>query len=311
MIAQPKTTDDFGAGQLRLVESEDSPPVDRDKLRADILDHLKEIGLNGASSEDISSKDSIRKIHVVHRQDTRARIIKALKSKVDRLMAEYADGCDVDPSAIDPELVVIRSGTANADLFRLSTLLWSTPVSSGFGRRMRYIVRDRQNGKLIGIFAIGDPVFNLRARDDWIGWKQNDRRERLAFVMDAYVVGSVPPYNQLLGGKLIASLIGSSDVCQDFYEKYRESRGIIGKRKKNAQLTLVTVTSALGRSSMYNRVRLFDDYKDTKGGRVGVDEPLAEILHLGKTRGYGHFQFPNAVVRAGSPSIDRGRARLR
>ena len=97
MIAQPKTTDDFGAGQLRLVESGDSPPVDRDKLRADILDHLKEIGLNGASSEDVSSKDSIRKIHVVHRQDARARIIKALKSKVDGLMTEYADGCDVDP----------------------------------------------------------------------------------------------------------------------------------------------------------------------------------------------------------------------
>ena len=46
---------------------------------------------------------------------------------------------------------------------------------------------------------------------------------------------------------------------------------------------------------MYNRVRLFDDYKDAKGGRVGVEEPLAEILHLGKTRGYGHFQFPTPL----------------
>ena len=295
MIAQPKTTDDLGVGQLRLVESEESAPVDRDKLRADILDHLKEIGLNGASSEDVSGKDSIRKIHVVHRRDARARIVKALKGKIDRLMTEYADGCDVDPNAIEPELVVARSGSPDGNLFRLSTLLWSIPVSSGYGRRMRYLVRDRQNGKLIGIFAIGDPVFNLRARDDWIGWKQNDRRERLAFVMDAYAVGSVPPYNRLLGGKLIASLIGSSDVCQDFADKYGDSAGIIGKRKKNARLALVTVTSALGRSSIYNRVRLFNDYKKAKRGRVGVGKPLAEILRIGKTKGYGHFQFPTPL----------------
>ncbi len=34
---------------------------------------------------------------------------------------------------------------------------------------MRYLVYDRNNDKLIGIFALTDPVFNLRVRDAWIG----------------------------------------------------------------------------------------------------------------------------------------------
>jgi hypothetical protein len=35
------------------------------------------------------------------------------------------------------------------------------PVSNGFGRRLRYLVWDEHNDKLIGLIAIGDPVFNL------------------------------------------------------------------------------------------------------------------------------------------------------
>ena len=66
---------------------------------------------------------------------------------------------------------------------------------------MRFLVRDRSNDKLIGIFALGDPVFNLKARDEWIGWDVNDRRDRLVHVMDAFVVGAVPPYAQLAQGR--------------------------------------------------------------------------------------------------------------
>ena len=51
------------------------------------------------------------------------------------------------------------------DLFRAATLLWSVPVSRGYGRRMRYLVMDESNNKLIGLFALGDPVFNLKSRD--------------------------------------------------------------------------------------------------------------------------------------------------
>ena len=78
----------------------------------------------------------------------------------------------------------------------LASLTWSVPVSNGFGRRLRYLVWDESNGKLMGLIAIGDPVFNLAARDKLIGWTSKDRNSRLVNIMDAYVLGAIPPYNQ-------------------------------------------------------------------------------------------------------------------
>ena len=169
-------------------------------------------------------------------------------------------------------------------IFRFASLLWSIPVSQGYGRRLRYLVKDRTNGKLIGIFALGDPVFNLRVRDEWIGWNQADRRERLVNLMDAYVVGAVPPYADLLGGKLVASLIASEEVGNKFRERYGGREGLISGKHKQARLTIVTVTSALGRSSVYNRLKLMPNAESE------TDRPVVELRKLGVTTGYGHFQ---------------------
>ena len=142
-----------------------------------------------------------------HREAAQQRIRRALGNRIDLFLEEIANGDEVDPANIRPELLEARSDARTGDLFRFASLLWSIPVSQGYGRRLRYLVKDRANGKLIGIFALGDPVFNLRVRDEWIGWNQAERRERLVNLMDAYVVGAVPPYAELLGGKLVASLI--------------------------------------------------------------------------------------------------------
>jgi len=78
-------------------------------------------------------------------------------------------------------------------------------VFRSLGRRMRFLVRDRSNGILIGLLALASPVLNLSARDNWIGWTVRDREARLVNVMDAFVIGAVPPYSELLGGKLVVS----------------------------------------------------------------------------------------------------------
>ena len=259
-------------------------PVDRDLLCRDIQHHLEVIGLNRCHSQGTPAKDTIRRIHRLHRKAAQDRIRRALGNKVERFLEEVANGDEVDPENIRPELVEARSGTITGDLFRFATLLWSIPVSQGYGRRLRYLVKDQSNGKLIGLFALGDPVFNLRVRDEWIGWNQADRRERLVNVMDAYVVGAVPPYANLLGGKLVASLIASDEVAATFEERYSNSVGKISREKKQAHLALVTVTSALGRSSIYNRLKLVPN---TQGQR---EAPVVELQKLGETTGYGHFQ---------------------
>lgn len=269
-----------------LPKCAEAPPtsIDRDLLRNEIRRHLGAIGLNGSRSNGTLSKDAIRDIHRFHREAARQRIHRALGNKIDLFLEEIANGDEVDPAKIRPELVEARSDARTGDLFRFASLLWSIPVSQGYGRRLRYLVKDRTNGKLIGIFALGDPVFNLRVRDEWIGWNQAERRERLVNLMDAYVVGAVPPYTHLLGGKLVGSLIASEEVGKNFQDRYGGREGLISGKQKQARLTLVTVTSALGRSSLYNRLRLHPN---------GVSQsvtPVVDLRRLGQTRGYGHFQ---------------------
>jgi len=117
-------------------------------------------------------------------------------------------------------------------------------------------------------------VFNLRARDSLIGWSSAQRGERLVNVLDAYVVGAVPPYNALLAGKLIACLLKTREVVDAFRRKYGHGVGEISGLSKKPRLLIVTTTSALGRSSVYNRLRI-------------DGEQFLESI--GFTTGFGHF----------------------
>jgi len=224
------------------------------------------------------SKDAIRTVHAIQRRDKLLKESGFIARSWPLLRDCFADGDAVDPDRISPRLEVIRGGSWQSDLFRLAALTWSVPVSQGFGRRIRFIVWDGSNDKLVGLIALGDPVFNLKARDDAIGWTASDRSHRLACVLDAYVLGAVPPYNSLLAGKLLACLIRSSNVRAVFRKRYRNSCGIISGECRRPQLALVTTTSALGRSAVYNRLVL-------EGTRF--------FQSVGFTGGWGHFHVPD------------------
>jgi hypothetical protein len=189
----------------------------------------------------------------------------------------FAAGSEISPQRIQPRLELVSGGSWQSDLFRLASLTWSVPVSNGYGRRLRFLVWDDFNGKLLGLIALTDPVFNLGARDSEIGWDAEDRRQRLIHMMDAHVLGAIPPYNQLLCGKLIACLVRSVEVRDLFRKKYGSSEGIISGKKKRPRLLAVTTTSSLGRSSIFNRLKL---------GGVTYFNPI------GFTAGYGHFHIP-------------------
>jgi len=246
--------------------------------------HLKSLGFSRTGAGELAppqnSKECFRQLHAAQR---RARLalecdfVRASWSKFEPLLA---NGWEVNPGKIRPRLELIHPATWQADLFRLVTLSWSVPISEGYGRRMRFLVWDDANWKLMGIFALGDPVFNLRVRDNYIGWSSSDRSERLVNVMDAYILGSVPPYNLLLGGKLIACLTCSRDVVDQFARKYADSKGVISKKRKHAVLAMVSTSSALGRSSIYNRLQL--------GGRKWFQS-------IGYTEGWGHFHISDEL----------------
>ncbi len=116
-----------------------------------------------------------------------------------------------------------------------------------------------------------------------VGWDVRTREANLAHVMDANVLGAVPPYNHLLGAKLVGLLAASNFVRDVFRQRYRQSPAIITERNFDERLALVTVTSALGPSSIYNRLCF---------NGVNVFAPI------GFTEGYGHFHLANGTYES-------------
>lgn len=94
-------------------------------------------------------KEGIRRLHaaaVAHRVE---RASKGLKRYEEKLLRRIAAGNEVVPERIFPRLIEVQAGTEDELLFRYATLHWSIPVSSGYGRRLRFLVIDEQNGKLV------------------------------------------------------------------------------------------------------------------------------------------------------------------
>ncbi len=253
-------------------------------LRRKIRQHLRALGFHksdqGALMIHGNGKEVIRTLHSSQREARLAANSAFLTRRAPQLLRHFASGHEVNPTAIAPVLERVVANTWQADLFRLASLTWSVPVSNGFGRRLRYLVWDANNDKLIGVLAIGDPVFNLSVRDSVIGWNAHERAIRLVNIMDAYVLGALPPYSALLGGKMVACLIRTRDVYDDFARTYGSTVGIISGERKAARLLAVTTASSMGRSSVYNRLKL---------------NGIPYFRSIGYTGGWGHFHIPDRL----------------
>ncbi len=253
-------------------------------LKRKVRAYLRLLGFHKSSDGTLVppalDKETYRRIHSHQRRTKLEEHRKWIDEKWLALGRYFASGSDIDVQLIAPRLEIVTADTWQSDLFRLAGLYWQIPISEGYGRRLRFLVWDANNGKLIGVLALGDAVFNLRARDELIGWDHKRRAKALVHLMDAYVLGAVPPYNALLGGKLVACLLRSRDIVRAFDTKYRKSVGVISGKRKNARLAAVTTTSALGRSSIYNRVKL--------------DARLI-LRPIGFTSGWGHFHISESL----------------
>jgi CBS domain-containing protein len=229
------------------------------------------------------SKERIRELHATAVEHRIERARDSLFRVEKDLLRHIASGHEVDPSRMSPRLVEVLPESEEELLFRYAALHWSIPVSSGYGRRLRFLVVDDSNGKLVGLIGLGDPVYNLGPRDDWVGWTPADRKKRLGHVMDAFVLGAVPPYSFLLCGKLVAMLAASDTVRRAFKRKYGGKRSFIRRKSHDGRLALITTVSALGRSSIYNRLRFRD-----------------RLLYqsVGFTKGSGEFHFSNGLYGA-------------
>jgi hypothetical protein len=117
-------------------------------------------------------------------------------------------------------------------------------------------------------------------------------------MMDIVVCGAIAPYNAILGGKLICMLLCGPEIVKMYRARYGMKASVIASSMKGAavvrvpQLVFLGTTSLYGvGSSQYNRIRI---PCEVVGGKAG--EQLAYEC-LGKSEGYGSYQFSDLTVR--------------
>lgn len=175
-----------------------------------------------------------------------------------------ANADEIDISRVYPYLVPVESNLVDhRRLWAYATSMWTVPVTVGYGRRIRYFVFDRHNDKLIGIVGLSDPIIGLEIRDVVsIGWSREVKMQRLYNTMTAYILGAIPPYNLVLGAKLIALMLLAPEVRKAFYHKYKDSANCKGKKP---YLAYIDTLGAFGKSSIYNRLLGWEFVGYTKG----------------------------------------------
>ncbi|ADQ06075.1 conserved hypothetical protein [Caldicellulosiruptor hydrothermalis 108] len=207
----------------------------------------------------VTDKESMRKLHKLPR-------CEEIKKHRDFLFSEgqkiinmfFADGWEVEPEKIDPVLIPVENDAQNS-IFKTARFTWSLPYTEGYGRRLKFLVFDNFNGKLIGILGLQSPVLGLKARNEYLGLSKGPEKLKvLNRTMDIYTLGALPPYNFLLGGKLMVLAAVSNEIREVYRKKYEGKTTEIEGNNIDGDLVMLTTTSAYGRSSIYNRVK----YKD-------------------------------------------------
>ncbi len=228
---------------------------------------------NGELIPPTAEKENLRLLHKPSREIE----LKKSKAWIERHFPRYrhffANGSDIKPWLIKPILIRVTDNW-HKDLFRLSRYFWSIPYSYGFGRRLRYLIIDESNNKLIGIFGLQSAPISFPARDRLFKYPDSKKTELVNQTMDIFTLGAIPPYNRLLGGKLVALSVASNEVRQDYQSVYSGRKTEMEERVLPAHLVALTTTSAFGRSSIYNRL---------KYNGISIAESI------GFTNGYGNF----------------------
>lgn len=250
--------------------------LSNDELRQKIFDELQHLGFSFNKDGELtppSSKEAIRELHRPSREIELRKSQKWIEKKYPKYEHFFAHGTEIVPNQIKPKLVQVTERWQR-DLFRLARYYWSIPYSFGFGRRLRYLILDNSNQKLIGIFGLQSPPIGFPARDRLFSFPKEKKTELINQTMDIFTLGAIPPYSKLLAGKLIALSTVSNEVRQDYRSKYSDKKTEMEQRILPSHLVALTTTSAFGRSSIYNRLK-FNKFS------------IAESI--GYTKGYGNF----------------------
>lgn len=253
------------------------------KLRKNIIESLKGQGfkINPHARPARNSKASYKKLQQQSKGEQIALHHAFLKSKTKKIQEYLLDQGEFDPSKIELELREVEEDSLEETIFKWWNLVWwSVPYQRAYGRQMRFVLWDKGNNAPFGLIGLQSPILKMAIRDNHLEIPKKELDLWVNKSMQAQRLGALPPYNSLIGGKMVAMAMTSNELRKRYREKYKNQRTEMKHRFIEPDLLFITTTSAFGRSSIYNRLK----YKHTL---------VAESL--GFTKGSGSFHIPETL----------------
>lgn len=236
---------------------------------------------NGVLKLKNDDRESRRQAHYLSKAERVIEQEKFLLDNLETIKKFLVNGSDLDIDKIDPVIKEVKENSLEAILFKWWNIVWwSLPYERAYGRQMRFVIWDRYHKAPMGLIGLQSPILKWSARDTYLGITTEGRDYWINQSLSAQRLGALPPYNDILGGKLVALLMTSDVVRKKFKEKYNNRTTLIRQRTLPADLLFITTTGAYGKSSVYQRLKF-------------NNEVIAKFI--GFTQGSGTFHIPNVL----------------
>jgi len=179
----------------------------------------------------------------------------------------------IELAALEPYVEMLEQGNAkdNETWTLVRRLIHTMEFTANPGRNLKFFVKDKVTGKLLGVICLGSDVTSLGARDKYIGWSLDNKFKdgKLKHTAIGTTICCAQPlgYN-FLGGKLVAALVTSSVVRDAWKKLYGQT--LVG----------MSTTSLYGIHSMYNSIPLWRTMGKSVG-RIALkpDDATYEVWH--------------------------------
>jgi len=175
--------------------------------------------------------------------------------------------------ALEPIVEMTEQGNSkhNEEWTLVRRLIHTMEFTANPGRNVKFYVKDKVSGKILGIICLGSDVTSLGARDTFIGWSKDNKFKdgKLKHTSIGTTICCAQPLGfNFLGGKLVAALVTSSVVRDAWKELYGQT--LVG----------LSTTSLYGIHSMYNSIPLWKTL-GSSSGKIALkpDDSTYEVWH--------------------------------
>jgi hypothetical protein len=180
----------------------------KNKIRKKIIATLKQQGYQvGKKTFSLNEVDREKKrdVHTLAKKERISLRKQFILGKTGLIKQSLLDGKNLEVVKIQPRLIEVKPDSKWEILFRWWNLVWwSLPYERAYGRQIRFVVWDQYHKAPIGLIGLQSPILSWSVRDDHLKIPAKRRDYWVNQSLSAQRLGALPPYNAVLGGKLVA-----------------------------------------------------------------------------------------------------------